>query len=444
MSDPKARYLELVKRAVLDELYLEHELRFEYLLEVLDSGRTPDLDQLRDPMRQMRVRAQQLMAERSSGRYGDDKRLAPFLPLTIGRRRLDSIEHALHAIRDEQLEGDMVVAGAGRGGTGVFIQAWLDVHEMTDRTLWVVDEFRPPPAGAADLNAVRDAFDRFDVMADNVRFVHGDAAKLNASDGFDRVALLQIGATAQPSASSLRSLYPHVSAGGFVFVDDAASEVVTPAVAAVLRDAGEDEPVVERLDSSAGSWRKRSAATSERSIHEPEQESCDLSVVVVFYNMRREAARTLHSLSRAYQEGIDAVDYEVLVVENGSAPEQRLGESYVQGFGPEFRYLDMGPDASPSPVGALNAGIARARGDFVALMIDGAHVLTPGVLRFGLVGLHTYAPAIVATQQWYVGPGQQPQTIVAGYDQAARGRAVRGHRLAGKRLSTVRHRPVHR
>ena len=42
-----------------------------------------------------------------------------------------------------------------------------------------------------------------------------------------------------------------------------------------------------------------------------------------------------------------------------------------------------------------------------ALMIDGAHVLTPGVLHFGLAGLATYAPAIVATQQWYVGPGQQ-------------------------------------
>ena len=51
-------------------------------------------------------------------------------------------------------------------------------------------------------------------------------------------------------------------------------------------------------------------------------------------------------------------------------------------------------------------------------MIDGAHVLTPGVLRFGLAGLRTYAPAIVATQQWYVGPGQQGDAIDDGYDTA--------------------------
>ena len=66
-----------------------------------------------------------------------------------------------------------------------------------------------------------------------------------------------------------------------------------------------------------------------------------------------------------------------------------------------------------------------SRGRTLALMIDGAHVLTPGVLRFGLQGLATYAPAIVATQQWYVGPGQQGDAMDDGYDQALRGPAVR-------------------
>jgi cephalosporin hydroxylase len=48
-------------------------------------------------------------------------------------------------------------------------------------------------------------------------------------------------------------------------------------------------------------------------------------------------------------------------------------------------------------------------------MIDGAHVLTPGVLRYGLAGLQTYAPAVVATQQWYMGPGEQGDMIAEGY-----------------------------
>ena len=37
----------------------------------------------------------------------------------------------------------------------------------------------------------------------------------------------------------------------------------------------------------------------------------DLTVVVVFYNMKREAARTLHTMSRAYQQGIDDITYDV-------------------------------------------------------------------------------------------------------------------------------------
>jgi len=143
----------------------------------------------------------------------------------------------------------------------------------------------------------------------------------------------------------------------------------------------------------------------------------DLSVVVVFYNMKREAARTLHSLSRAYQQGIDGLDYEVIVVENGSAVEQELGEEFVHGFGPEFRYVNLGADATPTPVDALNRGVRLAAGHTIVFMIDGAHVLTPGVLRFGMAGLSTYEPAIVVTQQWYVGPGQQPDAMIAGYDQ---------------------------
>ena len=139
--------------------------------------------------------------------------------------------------------------------------------------------------------------------------------------------------------------------------------------------------------------------------------------MVVVYNMRREAARSLHALSRVYQQEVEDLDYEVIVVENGSASEQLLGDAFVRGFGPEFRYLDLGADASPSPANALNHGIRAARGKAIALMIDGAHIVTPGVLHYGMAGLATYAPALVATRPWYVGPGQQGDVMQSGYDE---------------------------
>ncbi|MDQ2676741.1 MAG: hypothetical protein M3Y34_08015, partial [Actinomycetota bacterium] len=133
--------------------------------------------------------------------------------------------------------------------------------------------------------------------------------------------------------------------------------------------------------------------------------------------MRREATRTLHSLSRAYQQDLEGVDYEVIVVENGSPPDGRLGEELVRSFGEEFTYIDLGEEAHPSPARAVNAGIAASSGSAVAIMIDGAHVLTPGVLRNGLLALSTYEPAIATVKQWYVGPGQQPAALAAGYSQ---------------------------
>ena len=58
-----------------------------------------------------------------------------------------------------------------------------------------------------------------------------------------------------------------------------------------------------------------------------------------------------------------------------------------------------------------------ARGENLALMIDGAHVLTPGVLHHGMLALTAYEPAVVATQQWYVGPASRTRCSTSGYGQ---------------------------
>ncbi len=106
----------------------------------------------------------------------------------------------------------------------------------------------------------------------------------------------------------------------------------------------------------AGRRRRRPGRLADRRQPRRRRRTCRWSSVV--YNMRREAARTLHSLSRSYQRGVEDLDYEVIVVENGSDPDQRLGEEFVRSFGPEFRYIDLAGEASPSPAPAVNRGIA--------------------------------------------------------------------------------------
>jgi cellulose synthase/poly-beta-1,6-N-acetylglucosamine synthase-like glycosyltransferase len=85
------------------------------------------------------------------------------------------------------------------------------------------------------------------------------------------------------------------------------------------------------------------------SLREPDKPK--LSVVVVVYNIPREAPRTLHSLSASYQRHIDPSDYEVIVVDNGSNP--ALDPQSVTSFGSNFRLIRVDP-ASPSPAHAIN------------------------------------------------------------------------------------------
>ena len=66
-----------------------------------------------------------------------------------------------------------------------------------------------------------------------------------------------------------------------------------------------------------------------------------LSVVVVVYNIPREAPRTLLTLSASYQRHIDADDYEVIVVDNGSKPP--FDPALIESLSGNFRLIRIDP-----------------------------------------------------------------------------------------------------
>ena len=109
-----------------------------------------------------------------------------------------------------------------------------------------------------------------------------------------------------------------------------------------------------------------------------------LSVILISYNMAREIPRTLQGLSRPYQEGAKELDYEVILVDNGS-PEPLDASTWAHIDVPVT--LIQLTNASHSPAHAINVGLEVASGEVVCLMIDGAHLLTPGVFRLALGGI---------------------------------------------------------
>jgi glycosyltransferase involved in cell wall biosynthesis len=146
-----------------------------------------------------------------------------------------------------------------------------------------------------------------------------------------------------------------------------------------------------------------------------------LSVVVVAYDMAREVPRTLHSLSPAYQRGIDSSEYEVVLVDNGSA--KPFDEETIAAFPGRLRTVRIDP-APPSPARAANVGLDLASGEFVGLLIDGARLTSPGLLSQSLAARRVVDRAVVATLAWHLGPETHMRADEVGYDQNAEDRLL--------------------
>ena len=114
--------------------------------------------------------------------------------------------------------------------------------------------------------------------------------------------------------------------------------------------------------------------------------------------MCREAERTLFTLSTAYQADVSNDDYEVIAIDNGS--DQPLDSFFVQEFGPNFKYHFLKTD-SVSPASAVNFGVDRAAGEFVAVIVDGARMVTPGLIRESLRALQTFPHPFVCALGWH-------------------------------------------
>ena len=137
-----------------------------------------------------------------------------------------------------------------------------------------------------------------------------------------------------------------------------------------------------------------------------------LSIVVIVYAMGREAPRTLRSLAVPYQRRVAATDYEVLVVENGSPVP--LDPAQVEALGPNFSYHRL-PPGDPSPVAAIHHGIERARGEMVGILIDGARLVTPGLVAHALLARRLAERPIIAVPGFHLGPELQGLSIPKGY-----------------------------
>ena len=156
------------------------------------------------------------------------------------------------------------------------MRAVLAAHGVADRTVWVADSFRglpapdldryPADAGAdlhlypelsVSLDTVRTNFERYGLLDDQVRFLEGWFKATLPDAPIERLAVMRLdGDLYESTMDGLANLYPRLSPGEFVIVDDyLAIEGCRRAVDEYRATNGIDEEILE-VDWSCVYWRR--------------------------------------------------------------------------------------------------------------------------------------------------------------------------------------------
>ena len=249
-----AQYLELLKKSLLNELYLENEARlihtFSSILNDLPIEFNHYLNitgiqaQLIKDLRNYKLSgATTVMTHRAAdGTITPVPELRNVTELShsmIGRKRLDNVQACMESVLADNVKGDFIETGIWRGGTCIFMLGILMAHGVTDRTVWAADSFEgvPPPTWPQDegfdisskvfpvlsesLEAVQELIQRYGLLSENIRFLKGWFKDTLAIAPIERLALLRLdGDLYESTMDALVPLYDKVERGGFVIVDD--------------------------------------------------------------------------------------------------------------------------------------------------------------------------------------------------------------------------------
>ena len=243
LEHPRRLYLDLMKRCLVNMIYPQSE---EVSLPATATGfrgrlarallRLPNSPQVWPSLRDAQGKLLTLSTENRM-----EGRIWPLVAHTmIGLKRLDNLEFCIEQVITKGVVGDLIETGVWRGGATIFMRAVLKAYGVTDRYVWVADSFEglpPPDAGkypydagdtlhgarelVVSLEQVKANFERYGLLDDQVRFLKGWFRDTLPGAPIERLAVLRLdGDMYQSSMDALVNLYPKVSQGGYVIVDD--------------------------------------------------------------------------------------------------------------------------------------------------------------------------------------------------------------------------------
>ena len=194
----------------------------------------------------------------------------------IGLRRLDNVQECVKTVVAEDVPGDVLEAGVWRGGAGILMRAVLEVMGDTERTVWMADSFqglpKPRPEHPADaedahwtqpflavpLEEVKRNFTRYGMLDERVRFLEGWFSETLPTAPIEQLAVLRADGDMYGSTMDvLSALYPKVSVGGFVIIDDYGAIAQCRAAVEDFRSEHKISEPLQRIDHTGVFWRRR-------------------------------------------------------------------------------------------------------------------------------------------------------------------------------------------
>jgi O-methyltransferase len=283
-----ALYLDLMKRALTDSIYVDDPLRFfvpyhskptmprvkRALLTALQHFLARYHLRLVEPYRcfgedMSIVEPKDLEAMRDAGLYWPER-----AHTMIGLKRLDNLQYCTETVVREGIPGDLIETGVWRGGACIFMRAILKAYGEKRRTVWVADSFEglPPPdpdTYPADTNPlhiysqlaiskeqVERNFRRYGLLDRQVRFLKGWFKDTLSGAPIERLAVIRLdGDMYESTIQALDALYPKLSLGGFVIIDDYSLKACAQAVHDFRRVHGIDDVIID-IDGTGSYWRR--------------------------------------------------------------------------------------------------------------------------------------------------------------------------------------------
>lgn len=195
----------------------------------------------------------------------------------VGLARLDNIQMCVEQVLADDVPGDLIETGVWRGGASIFMRGILAAHGIADRRVWLADSFAglPPPdvtlhpadegltfhesdTLAVGVDEVKANFERYGLLDDQVRFLPGWFSETLPEAPVEQLAVLRLDGDMYGSTiDALEPLYPKLSVGGYVIVDDYHIDPCRKAVEDYRAAHGIDDEIV-MIDRNAAYWRRSS------------------------------------------------------------------------------------------------------------------------------------------------------------------------------------------